>query len=52
MSLVIRHSGDIMKYCMRKGIDIEEFNEPVVIAEGVTDCSKLFEYCSSLISRL
>lgn len=50
MPLIIRTRRDLIDYCGQCGISVRTFNEPVIVAEGVTDGRGLFIYCEALNS--
>lgn len=41
--LVITSRADILNWCVKHNIAFNKFNQPVKIADGVTDCSFMFE---------
>ena len=45
--IVIKSRDSFYKYLKEHGISREDFNQPVVIANGVTDCKELFAYFRS-----
>lgn len=45
--LIITCHQDIMVYCEKHGISLVEFNQPVIIPDGVVSCRGMFDGCSS-----
>ena len=43
--VVVSSHKDIVDWCEARGKSIKYFNQPVVIPEGVTDCSRMFYGC-------
>ena len=45
--LVVYSNTGVKDYCNQNGINLSDFNEPVIIVGGITDCSGMFRGCET-----